>query len=76
MANLQDDVKAAFRGHNALAVALSKIARGRPDNGRPLAAEYSRQLAREVISGLGMDWEHVLKVESDMAAAFEKLEKP
>lgn len=73
MAKLQDDVKAAIRGHNALAVALSKIARGRDDCGRPLAAEYSRQLAREVITELGMDWGHILKVNADMAATFEKL---
>jgi hypothetical protein len=67
MAKLQDDVKAAFQGHNVLAVALSKIARGRPDNGRPLPAETSRQLARGVITSLGMDWGNVLKVEASMA---------
>ena len=35
---------------------LGEIARGRSDNGRPLAAETSRQLARDCLSRLGLGW--------------------
>lgn len=35
---------------------LGEIARGRCDCGRPLAAETSRQMAREVLSRHGYDW--------------------
>ena len=34
-----------------------RIARGRHDCGRPLAAETARQLAREALTKLGEDWE-------------------
>lgn len=40
----------------ALLAALRKIARGRTDNGRPLAAEESRQIARECIAAVGERW--------------------
>ncbi|KKL23186.1 hypothetical protein LCGC14_2427920 [marine sediment metagenome] len=36
--------------------ALQLIARGRTDNGRPLAAERSRQIAREALIKRRMDW--------------------
>jgi hypothetical protein len=36
--------------------ALSKIARGRPDCGRPLGSEDSRQLARTTLVEAGLDW--------------------
>lgn len=36
--------------------ALSKIANGRTDNGRPLAAEISRQLARVTLTSIGVSW--------------------
>jgi hypothetical protein len=36
--------------------ALKKIARGRPDSGRPLAAENARQLARLTLTLLNLDW--------------------
>lgn len=35
---------------------LQVIARGRPDNGRPLAAETARQLARSALIECGVDW--------------------
>lgn len=42
---------------NATAVkALCKIARGRADNRRPLAGEDARQLARETLVDLGINW--------------------
>jgi hypothetical protein len=71
--SLQKNVSEAISGHNALAVALSQIAQGRPDNGRPIAAEAARQLARETLTSIGLDWVHVLKVHAEMKPAFEKL---
>ncbi len=44
-----DDVKTCFRNHNRFVEVLGKIAHGRMDNGRPLAAETARQLARDVL---------------------------
>ncbi len=35
---------------------LGEIARGRCDCGRPLAAETSRQMARDVLSYYGAQW--------------------
>lgn len=35
---------------------LGEIARGRCDNGRPLAAEISRQMARDALSRQGYGW--------------------
>lgn len=35
---------------------LQEIARGRCDNGRPLAAEIARQMARHVLSTYGIEW--------------------
>lgn len=35
---------------------LQQIARGRPDNGRPLAAEDARQFAREALIKVGLRW--------------------
>jgi hypothetical protein len=35
---------------------LGEIARGRCDNGRPLAAETSRQMAREALGRVGLGW--------------------
>lgn len=71
--SLQKNVTEAISGHNALAITLSQIARGRPDNGRPLAAEPARQLARDALTAVGLDWVHVLKVQAEMEPAFEKL---
>lgn len=36
--------------------ALALIARGRTDNGRPLAGERARQIAREALVKKGRDW--------------------
>ncbi len=33
-----------------------RVARGRHDCGRPLAAETARQLARDALTKLGEDW--------------------
>ena len=33
-----------------------RIARGRHDNGRPLAAEIARQMAREALATIGENW--------------------
>ena len=65
--SLHESIGAAIDGHNKLAVALSKIALGRTDCGRPLAAEAARQLARDAIIESGMDWNHVLKVHAEFA---------
>ena len=35
---------------------LGEIARGRCDNARPLAAEVSRQMAREVLGRHSLEW--------------------
>lgn len=40
----------------AAVTALQKIARGRLDNGRSLTKEASRQLAREMLVALGIEW--------------------
>lgn len=37
-------------------LALMEIARGRTDNGRPIAAETARQNARDVLTALKVDW--------------------
>jgi hypothetical protein len=39
-----------------MAFVLGEIARGRCDNGRPLAAETSRQMARTVLDMIGLGW--------------------
>lgn len=39
-----------------LTYVMGEIARGRFDNGRPLAAETSRQMAREAMGRLGLGW--------------------
>jgi hypothetical protein len=51
-----EDVARAFYGTVRMGEVLGQIARGRADNGRPLAAETSRQLAREVLTELGLSW--------------------
>lgn len=63
--SLHENIASAIHGHNELAVALSKIARGRPDCGRPIAAEAARQIARGVLTALEMDWVNVLKVRAE-----------
>lgn len=71
--SLKENIAAAIEGPNVLAVALSKIARGRTDCGRPIAAEAARQLARGALTDLGLDWTHVLKTHEEMRPAFEQL---
>jgi hypothetical protein len=71
-ARLVDNITSAIRGHVEMAVALSKIARGRDDNGRPLAAEKARQLARDTLTELELDWTHVLKVRAEFEAVLSK----
>lgn len=56
MPPLVDDVKTCFRNHNRFVEVLGKIARGREDNGRPLAAETARQLARDVMVECEVHW--------------------
>lgn len=63
--SLRENVTQAFDGHNVFAVALSKIALGRDDNGRPLAGETARQLARDALIERKLDWNHVLKVHAE-----------
>lgn len=70
--SFRENVKDAFAGHNALALTLSKIARGRADNGRPIAAEMARQFARDTLTELGLDWTHVLKVHAEMSGTRRK----
>lgn len=41
---------------NLLIKTLSKIANGRTDNGRPLPAEESRQIARNELRKFGISW--------------------
>ena len=48
MPPLVADVKTCFHNHNRFATVLDQIARGR-DDGRPLAAETARQMARDVL---------------------------
>ena len=40
----------------AAIVVLCKIAHGRTDNGRPLAGETARQLARDMLVEHGVNW--------------------
>lgn len=56
MPPFREDVKTAFANHNRFVEALGRIARGRSDNGRPLAAEIARQMAREVMDECGVHW--------------------
>lgn len=49
-----DDLVAQHLAH--LTRTLQRIARGRPDNGRPFAAEDSRQFAREALIKVGLRW--------------------
>jgi hypothetical protein len=71
---LRKNVTEAISGHNAMALALAQIARGRPDGGRPISSEDARQLARGTLTNLGMDWGQILKVAAEMAPAFERLQ--
>lgn len=50
------DVSTAFGVSVRFAATLGEIARGRRDNGRPLAAETSRQMARRVLDEQGFTW--------------------
>lgn len=50
------DVGAAFQATVKFAEVLGEIARGRKDNGRPLAAETARQMARNVLDEQGFKW--------------------
>ena len=56
MPPLVKDVGDAFRASVRFAQVLGEIARGRKDNGRPLAAETARQMAREVLDEQGFRW--------------------
>jgi hypothetical protein len=51
---LVEDVKTCFRNHNRFVEVLRQIARGRIDNGRPLAADTARQMARDVLVDCGI----------------------
>ena len=51
----------AVKRADAAEGALKKISRGRPDNGRPLGGEFTRQLARKVLTDAGVGW--ALKME-------------
>ena len=46
----------AVKRADAAEGALKKISRGRPDNGRPLGGEFTRQLARKVLTDAGVGW--------------------
>ena len=55
-----------------MAFVLGEIARGRCDNGRPLAAETSRQMARTVLDMTGLGWPYcraVAKPSDDMSVS-------
>lgn len=54
--SLHDNIRDAIHGHNRMREVLAEIARGRPDNGRPLAAKTSRQMARSVLIELNLKW--------------------
>lgn len=51
-----------------MAFTLGEIAQGRKDNGRPLAAETSRQMAREMLTQIGLGWPYCKPASSTMAA--------
>lgn len=55
MPPFREDVKTAFGNHNRFAEVLGQIAHGRTDNGRPLAAEKVRQMARDVLVECGVN---------------------
>ncbi len=42
--------------HERMEFVLGEIARGRVDNGRPLASEVCRRMARDVLSMFGVEW--------------------
>lgn len=39
-----------------MSAVLGEIARGRKDNGRPLGGETARQMARECLDSLDLEW--------------------
>ena len=41
--------------------ALAEIARGRPDCGRPLGGEKSRQIARQALTERGHNWSLLIR---------------
>lgn len=51
---------------------LGEIARGRCDNGRPLAAEVSRQMARDVLVMLELGWPYGRKPTQTETTGFGK----
>lgn len=54
--SLRENVSDCFHGYVKMGEALGQIARGRPDNGGPIAAEDARQIARNVLTELGLSW--------------------
>lgn len=73
--SMRDSVVAAVNGHNLLAVAISKIAKGRVDNGRPLSGEDARQIARSALIELGLDWSNILTVHAEFEPIYADLRK-
>lgn len=56
MVVVDEEVIDAFATVAEFARVLGVIAQGRPDCGRPLAAETARQLAREALHAAGRSW--------------------
>lgn len=57
-----------------MAFVLGEIARGRVDNGRPLNAETSRQMARTVLTMLELGWPYGRPASQTMAKILEPTE--
>lgn len=55
-----------------MAFVLGEIARGRIDNGRPLAAETSRQMARTVLGMVGLGWPYGRPASKTLADMIDK----
>lgn len=55
MPPFREDARPCF-GNPKLVEVLGKIARGRTDCGRPIAAETARQMARDVMLECGVHW--------------------
>ena len=54
--SLREHVSDCFKTAVCFQEALAKIARGRTDNGLPLARETARQIARKAMTDMGRSW--------------------
>lgn len=66
--SLHQSIGDAIHGHNVMAVALSEIAVGPPCR--------ARRVAREALTELKLNADHILKVRAEFDPIYAKMKKP